>query len=84
MCTSQYRLSVLIELGKGRMGMLKCIKRWLNCQWLRYNESMKKQAEFGLKAERRESKNRPRMHIHGQNLKRPSRHAGKAIIKKRK
>jgi len=44
---------------------------------------MKQQPEYGLKAEKRDIKNRPRMKVHGASLKKPSKHAGKAIIKKR-
>lgn len=43
---------------------------------------MKKRIEFGLKAEKREIKKRPRMKVHGASLKRPSKYAAKAIIRK--
>jgi hypothetical protein len=45
---------------------------------------MKKQLEYGLKAEKRALKKRPRMKLHGQALKRPSKFAGLAAIKNKK
>lgn len=42
---------------------------------------MKKRFEHGLKAEKRELKKRPRMRVHGQSLRRPSKRAGFAIAK---
>jgi len=45
---------------------------------------MRKQTEFNLKAERRETKKRPRMPIHGQSLKKPSKYAGLSAIKSKK
>jgi hypothetical protein len=45
---------------------------------------MRKQLEYGLKAEKRAQKNRLRMKINGQALKRPNKHAGLAGIKKKK
>jgi hypothetical protein len=45
---------------------------------------MRKKTEFGLKAEKRAIKKRPRMKVHGASLKKPSKHAGLAIIRKKK
>lgn len=45
---------------------------------------MKKRIEYGLKAEKREVKKRPRMKVHGAALKRASKFAAKAIVKKKK
>ncbi|MGE5298137.1 MAG: hypothetical protein ACM3KM_03165 [Acidobacteriaceae bacterium] len=42
---------------------------------------MKKQLEHNLKAERRDLKNRPKMPVHGQNLKKTSKFAGLKLIK---
>ena len=44
---------------------------------------MRKITEHNLKAERRAIKKRPRMKVHGAHLKRPSKHAGMAIAKKK-
>ena len=41
-------------------------------------------AEVSTKAEKRELKNRPRMKVHGASLRKPSKFAGLAIIKKSK
>jgi hypothetical protein len=45
---------------------------------------MPSKTNHNLKAERREVKKRPRMRVHGASLKRPSKHAGLAIIKKKR
>jgi len=45
---------------------------------------MKKSTDHNLKAERRDIKKRPRMRVHGAALKRPSKHAGLAIVSKKK
>lgn len=44
---------------------------------------MRKKLEFGLKAEKRELKKRPRMRVHGASLKRPSKFAGLKLAKKK-
>ena len=44
---------------------------------------MRTKAEFGLKAEKREIKKRPRMKVSGASLKRPSKFAGLKITKKK-
>lgn len=45
---------------------------------------MKKETfeEFTTKAQKRAQKHRPRMKMHGRNLKLPTAHAGKKLIKK--
>jgi hypothetical protein len=45
---------------------------------------MRKKLEHNLKAEKREQKKRPRMKVHGQSLKRPSKFAGLSAIKSQK
>ena len=45
---------------------------------------MRSKPEHNLKAERRQIKKRPRMHVSGISLKRPSKFAGLAIAKKKK